>query len=119
MILAVKLDPDSQEMFSFMTDQGVCTPTRVLMAGSDSVVRCQATVQAMFEGVLYHGLLIWLHDLLGYADSQEPMFGVLARVLGSCQEKGLKLNPKKCSFYQTEACWCISAAGVKYDPDRI
>jgi hypothetical protein len=26
-----KLDPDRQEMFSFFTDQGVYTPTRVLM----------------------------------------------------------------------------------------
>jgi hypothetical protein len=64
-----KLDPESQEMFSFLTDQGVYTPTRVLMGGSDSVTYCQATVQAMFDDILYDGLLIWLNDLLGYADS--------------------------------------------------
>jgi hypothetical protein len=63
-----KLDPESQEMFSFLTDQGVCTPTRVLMGGSNSVAYCQATVQAMFDDILYRGLLIWLDDLLGYAD---------------------------------------------------
>jgi hypothetical protein len=33
-----QLDPESQEMFSFLTDQGVYTPTRVLMDGSDCVL---------------------------------------------------------------------------------
>ncbi len=109
-------------MFSFLTDQGVYTPTRVLMGGSDSVAYCQATVQAMFDDILYRGLLIWLDDLLGYAESQEALLDLLTRVLRICHEKGLKLNPKKCSFYQTEARWCgriISAAAVKHYPERI
>jgi hypothetical protein len=60
-------------------------------------------VQAMFEDVLYHGLLIWLDDVLGYADSQDALLDLLTRVLDICQAKDLKLNPKNCSFYQTEA----------------
>ncbi len=116
-----QLDPESQEMFSFLTDQGVYTPTRVLMGGSDSVAYCQATLQAMFDDILYRGLLIWMDDLLGYADSPEALLDLLTRVLRICHEKRLKLNPKKCSFYQTEArCGrIISAAGVKHDPERI
>jgi hypothetical protein len=73
-----KLDPESQEMFSFLTDQGLYTPTRVLMGGSDSVAYCQATVQAMFDDILYRGLLIWLDDLFGYADSQGALLDLLA-----------------------------------------
>jgi hypothetical protein len=53
-----KLGPESQEMFFVLTDQRVYTPTRVLMDGSDSVAYCQATVQAMFDDILYRGLLI-------------------------------------------------------------
>jgi hypothetical protein len=55
-----KLDPESQEILSFLTDQGVYTPTRVLMGGSDSVAYCQATVQAMFDDILYRGLFGWM-----------------------------------------------------------
>ncbi len=90
-----KLDPDSQKMFSFLTDHGVYTPTRVLMGGNDSVAYCQTTVQAMFDDILYRGLLISLDDLLGYADSQEALLDLLTRVLRICHENGLKLNPKK------------------------
>jgi len=60
------LAKESQELFSFITDTGVYTPTRVLMGGSDSVAYCQATVQEMFAELLYKGLLVWLDDLLGY-----------------------------------------------------
>ena len=42
------LDKASQEMFSFLTDMGVYTPTRVLMGGTDSVAYCQSSVQEMF-----------------------------------------------------------------------
>ncbi|KAE8983544.1 hypothetical protein PF011_g21139 [Phytophthora fragariae] len=52
------LDPSCQELFSFLTDMGVFTPTRVLMGGTDSVAYCQATVQEMFNDFLYKGLLI-------------------------------------------------------------
>ena len=109
-------------MFSFLTDQGVYTPTRVSMGGSDSVAYCQATVQAIFDEVLYKGLLIWLDDLLGYAKTPEDHLQLLRRVLAICAENGLKLNPKKCCFYQTEAKWCgkiISKAGVCHAPERI
>ncbi|ETV98987.1 hypothetical protein H310_08460 [Aphanomyces invadans] len=92
------LDKTSQEMLSFLMDTGVYTPTRVLMGGTDSVAYCQSSVQEMFASDLYKSLLV------------------------ICQERGLKLNPKKCRFYETEARWrgrIVSSAGVKHDPECI
>uniref|UniRef100_H3H500 Chromo domain-containing protein n=1 Tax=Phytophthora ramorum TaxID=164328 RepID=H3H500_PHYRM len=71
------LSLSSQELFSFLTDMGVVTPTRVLMGGSDSVAYCQATVQEMFAEFLYKGLLIWLDDLLGYHATEDGIFTLL------------------------------------------
>jgi hypothetical protein len=51
------LHPECQEMFSFLTDMGVYTSTRVMQGGSDSVAYCQSTVQAMFSNQLYRCLL--------------------------------------------------------------
>ncbi|KAF0712314.1 hypothetical protein As57867_004858, partial [Aphanomyces stellatus] len=116
------LHEDSQEMFSFLTDTGVYTPTRVLMGGTDSVAYCQASVQEMFADELYSCLLIWLDDLLGYDKTEEGLLKALERVLKVCQKRGLKLNPKKCRFYEMEARWCgriVSGSGVKHDPERI
>jgi hypothetical protein len=51
--------PSFQEMFSFLTDLGAYTPTR-LMGGSDSVAYCEAAVQDIFQDLLNRGLLAWL-----------------------------------------------------------
>ena len=109
-------------MFSFLTDMGVYTSERVMQGASDSVAYCQSTVQEMFKDVLYKGMLAWLDDLLGYAKDTQGLFIVLEKVFTICREKGLKLNPLKCSFWEQEAKWCgriISGTGVKHDPERI
>ena len=93
-----------------------------MQGGSDSVSYCQATVQEMFAKQLYHGLLAWLDDLLGYHQDAVGLLDILSQVLAICQEKGLKLHPMKCQFYVTEARWCgriISGSGVKHDPARV
>ncbi|ETV93767.1 hypothetical protein H310_12333 [Aphanomyces invadans] len=80
------------------TDTGVYTPTRVLMGGTDSLAYCQSSVQEMFATELYKSLLIWL------------------------DVRGIKLNPKKCRFYEIESRWfwrILSSDGVKQDPERI
>ena len=92
------------------------------MGGNDSVVYCQAAVQEMFIDLLYQGLLIWLDDLLGYENSESQLLKLLEKVLKICQQRGLKLNPKKCSFFKKEAKCCgriISSQGVAHDPEQI
>jgi hypothetical protein len=116
------LHSDSQELFSFLTDLGVFTPTRVLMGGTDSVAYCQSAVEEMFEEELYKCLLAWIDDLLGYSKTKEDLLAALGRVLAICAKRGLKLNPKKCVFYQTAVKWCgriVSGSGVRHDPARI
>eukprot|EP00644_Phytophthora_capsici_P005004 jgi/Phyca11/96647/e_gw1.1.158.1 len=113
---------DCHEIYSILTEDGVITPTRVLMGGTNSVAYVQSTVQAMFGDLFNNGLLIWIDDLLRYADSPEELLRILRSVLLICEKKGLKLNPKKCKFFMTEALWCgrvVSADGVRHDPARI
>jgi len=111
-----------QEIYSILTENGVVTPTRVLMGGTNSVAHVQPTVQEMFAEVFYKGLLIWIDDLLGYHQTEEGLLQLLVKVLSICAGKGLKLNPSKCSFSLREALWCgrmVSEHGVRHDPARI
>ncbi|OWZ02136.1 LOW QUALITY PROTEIN: hypothetical protein PHMEG_00026351, partial [Phytophthora megakarya] len=111
-----------QEIYSILTEEGVITPTRVLMGGTNSVAYVQSTVQDMFAELFNNGLMIWIDDLLGYQKSDQELLALLKKVLAICEEKGLKLNPKKCSFYLREALWCgrvVSGEGVRHDPARI
>ncbi|KAG3066531.1 hypothetical protein PI125_g23853 [Phytophthora idaei] len=52
------LDPVSQELFSFVTDNGVFMPTRVPQGTSDSAMHFQLQMQECFREMLYHNLLV-------------------------------------------------------------
>lgn len=58
---------ENQEIYSILTDEGVNTPTRVLLGAFNSVAYTQLTGQLMFQELMYAGLLVWIDDLLGYA----------------------------------------------------
>jgi hypothetical protein len=116
------LHPESQVYYSFMAPFGVYTPTRVLMGQTDAVAYCQSVGHQMFGELLFRGLLAWLDDLLGSAETVAKLFALLDQVLTICARYGLKLNPTKCHFFLREAELCgkvISAKGVTHSPSRI
>ncbi|GMF28513.1 unnamed protein product [Phytophthora fragariaefolia] len=116
------LHPDSQEIFTFMTHRGMYTPTRVPMGAKDAVAYCQSVVELIFGDLLYSGVLVWLDDILGYAESEEELMELLEKVLQRCAKFGVKLNPAKCQFFVKEVTWCgkvISADGVTHSPERV
>jgi hypothetical protein len=84
------LAKESQELFSILTDEGMYTPSRVLMGGSDSVAFCQAAVQEIFAEHLYKGLMAWLDDVLGYEADEKKLLILLEKTLRICQRRGLK-----------------------------
>ena len=61
---------DSQEYFSFATDSGVFTPTRVMQGSADGVAACQSAMQQVLGDLLYNGCLLWLDDVLIYAKTE-------------------------------------------------
>ena len=52
------LEEEPQEYQSFITPDGVYTPTRVMQGQRNAVAYCQSTVQSICE------LLVWLDDIL-------------------------------------------------------
>ena len=116
------LHEDSQEYFSFATDSGVFTPTRVMQGSADGVAACQSAMQQVLGDLLYNGCLLWLDDVLIYAKTEAELVSLVAKFLARVAEYGVKLNPAKCDLFLTEVKWCgklISYDGVRYDPARI
>ncbi|GMF66728.1 unnamed protein product [Phytophthora fragariaefolia] len=92
------------------------------MGARDAVAYCQSVVELIFGDLLYRGVLVWLDDILGYAESEDELIELLEEVLQRCAKYGLKLNPAKCQFFVKEVTWCgkvISAAGVTHSPERV
>lgn len=117
----IPLHPDCQEYYSFITEDGVFSPTRLIQGATDSALFFQATMQRIFSERYNRSLLIWIDDTLSFAKTFEELLDNMEYVLEKCEEYCLKLNAKKVCFFQTEAKFCgkiLTAQGIKHDPTR-
>ena len=116
------LATESQECLSYMTDIHVYTPTRVPQGSADAALHFQAVVENVMGTLMYKSVLVWIDDLLMYAETIDGLLHVLRDAFERLDAKGLKLSPKKSKLFLTEVKWCgrmISAAGIGHDPTRI
>ncbi|GMF46575.1 unnamed protein product [Phytophthora fragariaefolia] len=110
-----------QEVYSILTEEGVITPTRVLVGRTNSGAHVQSTAQQMFAELFNKGLMLWIDELLRYEAADDGLLTLLRKVLTICAEQSHKPNPNKCSFYLREALWrgrVITGDGVRHDPAR-
>jgi hypothetical protein len=116
------VEAESREMLSYMTDEGVFTPNRVMQGSCDSALHFQASMENCFAELLNDFLLIWIDDLLLFADTIKEYLVVLETLFDLINQYGLKLSLKKSSLYQQSVTWCgkvIDQHGVRHDPNRI
>ncbi|KAH9086373.1 hypothetical protein LEN26_020136, partial [Aphanomyces euteiches] len=118
------VEKESQEVLSFLLDNDVVTPTRVMEGHVDSALFFQASMRDVSEeaSLLYKNMLVWIDDVLIYAKTYEEYMDVLEKFLSKMEEKNLKLNPQKCELFQRQVKWCgrlIDGHGVKQDPEWI
>eukprot|EP00644_Phytophthora_capsici_P017003 jgi/Phyca11/129344/e_gw1.83.90.1 len=88
----------------------------------DAAVYFQQTMERCFESLLYTSLIIWIDDLLLFADDIDSYLQKLDQVFDLVADFGLKLSVKKSSLYQQSVKWCgriINSDGVAHDPERI
>lgn len=116
------LHSDSRECQSFITPDGIFTPTRVLHGSTNAVLYLQANLTAIFSPSLRDFFLIWLDDLLLHRQTPEELLDSIEEFFKICVKYNLKLHPGKCVLFANDIRWCgrlISADGVKFDPRRM
>ncbi|KAF1313127.1 hypothetical protein FI667_g17682, partial [Globisporangium splendens] len=116
------LAEESQELFSFMTEDAVYIPTRVPQGAVDSALHFQTQMQEVFGDILYDSVLIWIDDIALYATDDETYLLKLEEFFQILHERNLKLSATKCSLLQRAITWCgkiIDGDGVQHDSDLI
>ncbi len=116
------LHEESQEPLSYMTDEEIFTPMRVPQGSSDSAVYFQLTMEECFKQLLYTHLLVWIDDLLLYAEDIDTYLVKLQELLATADHFGIKFSALKTCLYQQEVNWCgrvINAEGVTYSKERV
>ncbi|OWZ00584.1 LOW QUALITY PROTEIN: hypothetical protein PHMEG_00028190 [Phytophthora megakarya] len=116
------LPSECEELMSYITDRKLYTPRRVPQGCCDVAVHFQQTMEHCFESLLYHSLVIWIDDLLFFADGIDTNFAELERFFDLVASFGLKLSAKTSCLYRQSVKWCgriISKDGAAHDPARI
>ncbi|TMW59220.1 hypothetical protein Poli38472_007365 [Pythium oligandrum] len=116
------LSEESQEILSYMTHRKIYTPRRVPQGCADAALYFQSTIEQCFASLLYKHLLVWIDDLLLYAEDVDTYLEKLTELLGLADTFGFKLSATKSQVYKREVKWCgkrISGDGVSHDPERI
>ena len=82
----------------------------------------QRLMERIFGDQSLQSLLLYLDDIVVFSSTFEDHLQRLELVLARLQGHNLKLNFKKCHFFQQEVKYLghiVSAAGVATDPDKI
>lgn len=118
---SLPLHESSQELYSFIVEDAVYTPTRLVQGATDSALLFQSTMQDIFQDRYNKSVLIWIDDMLAFAKTFEDMLDNMRYILQRCRKFGLKINAKKIDLFATEAKFCgkiLSASGIRHDPAR-
>ena len=115
------LEEDSQECQSFITPDGVYTPTRVLQGQRNAVTYCQSTMQSICQEIIER-LLGWLDDMLFFSKTIEELLQTLRLFFIICKKHNLKIHAEKCDFFLKKVQWCgrvVSSEGVQLNPRKL
>ncbi|POM67205.1 Hypothetical protein PHPALM_16832 [Phytophthora palmivora] len=118
----IMLAEECQEIFSFMTHDGVYTPLRVPQGATDSALHFQNQMQTVYKPLLYKGALVWIDDVIVYGKTEEEFLANLKLFYELTAEYRLKLNAKKSVLMSFEVSWCgriIDGEGIRQDPQRL
>jgi hypothetical protein len=118
----VAMDPDDQEKTAFTTHFGTYEFT-VMPFG---LMNAPATFQRLMTRVLYDVAwkfaLVYMDDIIIYSKTTEDHRSHLEKVFQLLLQAGLKLNPDKCDFYQTQILFLghmVSKEGIKPNPTLV
>ncbi|GBO33123.1 Retrovirus-related Pol polyprotein from transposon 297 [Araneus ventricosus] len=79
-------------------------------------------METVLRGLSSEACLVYLDDIIIVGRTFEEHLNNLRKLFPRLQKANLKLNPKKCRFFQREVAYLghvISAEGVKTDPEKI
>ena len=116
----VPIDEESQLLTTFITPFGRYAFCRLPFGISSASEIFQRKMSAHLDG--RNGVEVIMDDILVHGHSIEEHDARLDAVIRIINDSGLKLNPRKCVFRQTELTYfghLTGGDGIKPNPDRV
>ena len=118
----VMMDVNDRHKTAFTTPFGLYEWTRLPFGLANAPAHFSRLMQYVMHDHLFQIMLVYLDDLLVYADTFEEHLRRLQLIFDRLREVNLKLNPDKCSLMKSSVVFLghvLSAEGLKTDPEKI
>ncbi|GBM26318.1 Retrovirus-related Pol polyprotein from transposon 297 [Araneus ventricosus] len=118
----VEIRPEDREKTAFTTGQGLWQFKVMPFGLCNAPATFERLMETVLRGLSSEACLVYLDDIIIVGRTFEEHLNNLREVFQRLQKANLKLNPKKCRFFQKEVAYLghvTSAEGVKTDPEKI
>ena len=118
----IPLCPSTAEKASFITHQGVFTPTRLPFGLMNSPMCFQNLMSKCLKDLNWKIALVYIDDILIFSKNFDQHLEHLGQVFQNLRAANLKIHPGKCKFAAKEVKYLghiVSKEGIKVDPSKF
>ena len=118
----IPLCPSTAEKASFITHQGVFTPTRLPFGLSNSPMCFQNLMSQVLKDLNWKIALVYIDDILIFSQNFDQHLKHLGQVFQNLRAANLKVHPGKCKFAAREIKYLghiVSRDGLRVDPSKF
>lgn len=116
------LHESSRSCQSFITPDGIFSPTRVMHGTSNAVMHIMSTFTNIIPDKLKNVFMVWVDDILLHCKTTRELLRAIRNLFQLCAHYNIKLHPDKCVLFCNETRWCgriVSKDGIRFDPRRL
>ena len=118
----IPMDVSSIEKTAFSCSEGLFEFLVMPFGLCNAPATYQRAMQGILAGLIGHGCLVYIDDILIYSRTFDDHLALLRTVLTRCFDAGILLKADKCDFGKEETEYLghvISSEGVRQDPKKM
>ena len=118
----VALHPDDAEKTAFTTPRGLFEFKVMPFGLCNAAATFERLMERILSGLHWKTCLIYLDDVIVFADSFQAHIDRLAEVFERLRKGGLKISPGKCCLLKQEVSFLghvVSKDGISTDPSKV
>ena len=118
----IPVAPEDKEKTAFITRYGLYQFTRMPFGLSNSPASFQRAMHLVLSGLIWNVVIVYLDDINVMGSTFEETLQNLATVLQRFEHYGLKLKPRKCKLFISEAKFLgrlANADGIQVTPEHV
>ena len=118
----VVMDPKDRAKTAFLTHRGLFIYNVMPFGLCNAPATFQRLMEKILGSLVGSGVLVYLDDILIYAETPERLLDTLVEVLKRLASAGLKCKPSKCSLFTDKVSYLghiVSQNGLNADPSKL